>query len=127
MEDLSLPAPNIPLLRKAVEWAAAEAQKPPEQREWNQGTWAEPTACGTAYCVAGYVAITAMPGAREVASTYGDYDLYVGDKRWRWDEAAQGLLGITGDEADDLFAAGNTITDVRRVAEEIAARAGERL
>jgi hypothetical protein len=28
--------PNIPLLRKAVEWAEAEAAKAPEVREWLQ-------------------------------------------------------------------------------------------
>ena len=30
---------NIPLLRKAVEWAEAEAAKPPELCEWEQGFW----------------------------------------------------------------------------------------
>jgi hypothetical protein len=37
------------------------------------------------------------------------------------------VLGLTSAEAEALFAGSNTIEDVRRVAEEIAARVGERL
>jgi hypothetical protein len=80
---------NIPLLRKAVEWAEAEAAKPPELCEWRQTYWVTPASeveaamwgiwadsrsavevgrapeCGTCYCVAGYVVasqVGAEPG-----------------------------------------------------------------
>ena len=68
--------PNIPLLRKAVEWVEAQAALPEIDREWMQSDWlatphdrarwnfelhgqvAEIVAahCGAAYCVAGWVA-----------------------------------------------------------------------
>jgi hypothetical protein len=130
---------NIPLLRKAVEWAEVEAAKPPELREWEQNWWvltpeerakrreyAEESGdpdyyapfevaayykapeCGTAYCIAGFVA--AHEGSTETGM--------------RVQDVACDALGIYTQEAEALFASQNTIADVRRIAEEIA---GERL
>lgn len=128
---------NVPLLRKAVEWAETEASKP-EGGRWMQGTWMfqvdeflndmhnsfatvedrlawlesehiDPT-CGTAYCIAGYVAQLMNPEYRE-RHVIGGRHLA---------DFATDELGISDDEADRLFAASNTIEDIRRVAEEIA-------
>ena len=128
------PTVNVPLLRKAVEWAEAEAAKPAELCEWEQGAWsttAEDVAwargfladgerapawvsriaeksddCGTCFCIAGF--INAQHGNRP-----SDY------------KAAAELLGLpVGIDVPDLFKPSNTIEDVRRIAESIA---GERL
>lgn len=121
---MSAPEVNIPLLRKAVEWAEAEAAKPKSQSLWHQGAWSETAGCGTAYCIAGYVA-------------------QVVDARYEQSQNVEGVhvsnfaaeaLGIGGQVDScgqenctctvDLFSASNTIADVRRIAEDIA---GERL
>lgn len=123
---------NVPLLRKAVEWAEAEAAKPPELCEWNQDLWRTTPeqraefglpvspACGTAYCIAGYVAH--ISGFKWDDET----DEVEGDNRPVFEVAAE-LLGIRPDgglNPSHLFYANNSIEDVRRIAEEIA---GERL
>lgn len=123
---------DIPLLREAVEWAEAEAAKPPELCEWEQsawvttfdpdeearwGAWGTSTtrekmdrapACGTCYCIAGYVAV-------QVGGPGADF---------RGSASVTGALGITLEDGGRLFRADNSIEDVRRIAEEIA---GERL
>lgn len=109
----NLPTPNIPLLRKAVEWAEAEAAKPNDTGLWNQALWAFDTGCGTAYCIAGW---TVYEAAGETVP--------VGP---RVEQRAMHLLGLTYDEAWRLFDCDLSIQDVRRIAGEIAARAGERL
>lgn len=127
---------NIPLLRKAVEWAEAEAAKPWEISQWSQGDWVtrfdpldpvEPSPveieagwasegqvksseCGTCFCIAGYVAVAIMGESPDVAFHVEGI-------------AAKGL-GIKGEVAESLFDCDNTIEDVRRIAESIA---GERL
>lgn len=125
------PTPDIPLLRKCVEWAEAEAAKPYALREWMQshyvvlsesddsweGSWmahlrrAKSPECGTCFCIAGY--------ADHVAGRDSEYqDVH---------ESAQELLGLTEDEGERLFDGGNDIKDVRREAEMIAARINEKL
>jgi hypothetical protein len=127
----NLPQPNIPLLRKAVEWAEAEAAKTDGTCLWDQGSWAEQTDCGTTYCIAGYTVLIALPQAemreREDENEPGLLDLYVDGERAWWSETAASVLGITREECLDLFEADNSIADVRLFAEQIAARAGERL
>lgn len=131
------PTVNIPLLRKAVEWAEAEAAKGFERSEWYQADWvvtpemraefarvqrahgatqvlgvaSKAPECGTCYCIAGYVTheIEAVP---------------VGSNHPSWIDIARPALGLNEHQADQLFAANNTIEDVRRIAESIA---GERL
>lgn len=126
---------NIPLLRKAVEWAEAEAAKPPELCEWFQGAYIYPSLadhaqfawdgkpygtgvnntmigraqeCGTCFCVAGKVA----------------YDALVNRDGRRAPGIAADVLGLSDEQADTLFYSDNSIADVRRIAESIA---GERL
>lgn len=119
----NLPTPNIPLLRKAVEWAEAEAAKTDGTCLWVQQSYITETACGTAYCIAGYVA--AVSPEVTIPSTWSFPQM--GGREVPYHEVGQTLLGLTTDEAYDLFDALNTIYDVRETAEEIAARAGERL
>ena len=128
---------NVPLLRKVVEWAETEDAKPVSLCQWEQQSfvtsydeqeharqmveetvWAKDDSyyarlaskvpeCGTCYCIAGYV--NEMHGNEP--------------SDWR---AAANLLGIPFDNGrlPMLFASGNTIEDVRRIAEDIA---GEKL
>lgn len=116
---------NLPLLRKAVEWAESEARKPVEESEWSQlyfetPGWKIDRACSTAYCIAGYIAHVI---ANDDDRMYGDTEDFV----------ARSLLGISYDDAWDpceeggLFRAGNSIEDVRRIAEQIARKYGEEL
>lgn len=125
-DSTELPQPNIPLLRKAVEWAEAEAAKTDGTGLWNQGDWISKTTCGTSYCIAGY-AVTLAYGPVEVSEGDGILRL-PGEQRWLdWESFGAKTLGLTYDEAGNLFDGNNSIADVRRAAEEIAARAGERL
>jgi hypothetical protein len=135
MSDMEV---NIPLLRKAVEWAEVEAAKPIVDRQWEQlhyrweavdalramrGSWfstdipnyeerlTTQRSCGTAYCIAGYIHYVLI--GNEPAFAYSSSG-----------DVAMEALGITEAQAEELFHASNSITDVRRIAEDIA---GERL
>lgn len=133
------PIPDLPLLRKAVEWAETEATKPDGESQWYQDTWRTTHGdtsegfCGTSFCIAGYVAETTEGNwVGQSERLYAkDYDhpecvkvnparntVHVSDR-------AQRLLGLTHGEAAQLFSAYNTIDDVRRAAKRIALRAGE--
>lgn len=123
---------NIPLLRKVVEWAEVEAAKPLELSAWYQKNWAVPVTdfpfydeklgyyhkapeCGACFCIAGYTGqVAGITISKSGAFVDGQH---VSD-------FARTALGLTGDQAETLFDAENTIEDVRRIAEEIA---GERL
>jgi hypothetical protein len=110
---------NIPLLRKAVEWAEAEAAKPRAECQWYQRFWVTPAVCvgrdcGTCFCIAGYV-------GQALDARYADGD-WVDDVHVS--EFACEALGLDGGAMELLFCGVNTIKDVRRIAEEIA---GERL
>lgn len=111
---------NLPLLRKAVEWAESEARKPEVECEWYQGHFMVPgyeidRTCGTAYCIAGHVAS----------------DAGMWPENGGVDEVAMDLLGIKFEDAwcDEygLFCSWNDIEDVRRIAEQIARKYGEEL
>lgn len=122
-DGCAVPEVNVPLLRKAVEWAEVENALP--NGMWSQRFWAQQTECGTAYCIAGFVAqemsdgIDFWQGIR-IASQCIDPDS--GDKVSISTFAAE-RLGLTLAESDALFAASNTIEDVRDVFEWILERA----
>lgn len=106
----------------------------------------DPNVCGTAYCVAGKVVVDAgykflfddydgmatMAVPKDVTVLYNEDGVTVGyDERMRLnalafastvDEIARDLLGISKDEAQQLFAASNTSSDIRMVAERIAGK-----
>lgn len=126
--------PDIPLLRKVVDWAAHEdalADRDPFYLpRWVQSTWRTPAydasrRCETAFCIAGYT-VEASPTARWASDDPEDALYYSalldgGDGLpHHAQQAAQRLLGITHDQADGLFHALNTLDDVRRVASRIA-------
>lgn len=120
--------PNIPLLRKAVEWVEEQEQLDPRTRQWMQETVVLPedariiqhhheVGCGTAYCVAGYVAHLVDPD----------------HLRGNQIEVAAEALGIDWDDRSTvqpyvphggLFSYDNKAADIRSIAEQLA---GEKL
>jgi len=131
MTEIEVPQPNIPLLRKAVEWAEAEAAKTDGTGLWNQTEWAATyeDECGTSFCIAGYAVMNGVPEATLAPPDpeWQSRGLLIAGLRADWAEAGQRVLGLTYEERYALFGDTNEIADVRRIAEEIAARAGERL
>jgi len=75
--------------------------------------WLE-NSCGTAYCVAGYVAQMHEPGFQTAHQVRGE----------SIENYARKKLGLSQDQADQLFSGGNDAADVRMIAEFIA---GEKL
>lgn len=134
------PTVNIPLLRKAVEWAEAEAAKPLELCEWEQAEYVSPKWRQELWRRTYEVKDDAPPAeewfgrlalkspdcgtcycvAGYVAAGMYGIDEEISDVR----ADAMEALGLDEDQADDLFHDDNTIQDVRRIAESIA---GERL
>jgi len=113
--------------------ALAHIEANPEQHE--QRWWfSRAQGCGTAMCLAGTIAWQAgwKPISPEDWSTttddYGNpvkicalvakdgVDRHVGT-------LARELLGLDGDDADNLFGAYNTLADLRRIRDELAERA----
>ena len=129
---------NIPLLRKAVEWAEFEAAQPAIDCHWNQGWFvlkpqdvaadlldscesyeashldALAPHCETTYCIAGYVGQLLNPAYAKNDTVRG---VHVA-------EFARRELGISQGDAEWLFEGSHTIEEVRSVAEHIA---GEKL
>lgn len=103
---------NVELLRKAVEWAEAEAARPDQcESEWNQANWAVKgsaigRSCGTAYCIAGWVVHEAN-GQKTCTDYVGKASRLLGV--WPID-----VLGYDG-----LFNGENTIVELREAAQEL--------
>lgn len=127
--------PNIPRLRKAVEWVEFNAELPEIDRDWMQESYIAgpvdracrmlrsmdlvPRAervnvlvphCKTAYCVAGYIG-------------------QLGDKRYERADVVNGVhvgeyarqqLGLTQHQANLLFDGSNDAPKIRRLCEEFA-------
>ena len=118
--------PNIPLLRKVVEWVEWQDGLY-EGKEWYQGTWFRKTYlveetewCDSAMCIAGKI----VTDAGWVQARHDSNMVVKGfDKGFVWDVAAE-LLGLPSEVADRLFEGDNDASAIRRIAEEIA---GERL
>jgi hypothetical protein len=141
--------PNIPLLRKAVEWVEWQDTMPEIDREWDQAEFRNATNehayrlayfallaagvrstnrraqtiglsqylepyCGTSFCVAGYIGQLLN---REYATQDKVNGVFVA-------EYATKQLGLTLDQAEELFDGCNTAADIRRICERIA---GEKL
>lgn len=123
MKNDSEPIPNLPLLRKVLDFISEQPERH-DQALWGYEGLAPGEECGTAMCVAGWAMYFAgRPLRREHGWGYG------------MEEAAE-LLGLTTGEAEELFIHtctpmryGLDVTDrlgaVRLIAERIAARAGE--
>lgn len=110
---------NVPLLRKAVEWVEAESQRGPES-EWVQAHWysEKKSSCGTAYCVAGYVA--QLDGARFDWDAGGKLFHPETGARMSVSEYAREKLGLSPREAGELFCGTNSAVTIRRFAERFA-------
>lgn len=130
---------NIPLLRKGVEWVEEQEALPVMTRQWMQDMWVTSeedrvacltgeTGCGTAYCLAGWVAMQKYPELAEI-----DF-AWVNGKYLRSSDVAAEELGLPGYGVapeqyetsclHKLFSPHNTAADIRRIAEELA---GEKL
>jgi hypothetical protein len=125
--------PDIPLLRKAVEWVEEQEQLLPIDREWDQEHYQMtsihhamvllggiPTQlrylyqvaahCGSTYCVAGYIGQMLDARYRDTTVVEG---VHVA-------EFAMEQLRLTPIQGRSLFAANNSAADVRQIAENIA-------
>ena len=135
---------NIPLLRKAVEWAEVEAQKPEIDCLWDQSDYITSPTIRAWRMTSQYVALDQGPLARRaererltkaVAPHCGTAYCIAGwvgqllDPRYEKADDVKGMcvsefaadaLGLNPDQADELFEGSNTIGDVRRIAERIA-------
>lgn len=133
---------DIPLLRKTVEWAEAEAAKaerdPTYHPEWQQDdwmqardrakwlTWIERTPfeqrrklpIWETYKAAGCGTAYCIAGKITADSDQPNADPEI---------QARKMLGLTHYQASELFDGGNDIEDIRAVAEAIAVEAGEKL
>lgn len=122
-----IPAFDLPLFRKAIDWVRTEAALPVSESQWNQGQWISPKlfgeSCGTAYCVAGYVAyLSGFPigsGSYPLVSTDLGSESIPG--------VARRLLGLTDEEAEALFGANNGIGEIEAIAAAICQRRGVEL
>lgn len=139
----SLPLrPDLPLLRKGLEWIEAQAARPPREREWFQGAWRAAgkqcrRSCNTAYCLAGYICeITGGqwvsddptdPGFDKLRWEPGD-PLYEGHPVWATVSArAQRKLGLDYQTACSLFQSGLSARQLHRTIEQVFVEAGEQL
>lgn len=119
---------DVPLLRKAVEWVEEQDQLDQAKRQWMQDIVILPehqrvkynkheVGCGTAYCVAGYIAQLVDERFQTTAQ--------VVPARLSGDalDVAHEALGLVNEYGalmnNGLFYATNTAADVRRRAEEI--------
>jgi hypothetical protein len=112
-----LPELNRELLIKVVDHALSA-------ENWEQSVWFTNTAatmCGTAMCVAGFAAIE-FAGWKPVIPHPNASSSYLVNKAEEVQsirEVAQDFLGLTVDEANDLFHSINNERDVRRITEAI--------
>jgi hypothetical protein len=126
---------NVALLRRTLQWV----QEHPEH--WNQRRWAVESRCGTAFCFAGaalflteaqftfgdavntgtgasyadFVLMSSLPpdvqeGCDSVGSSAAEED----DRVWI-SEAARELLGLSYEQANDLFDAYNSLGDLEDI------------
>jgi hypothetical protein len=108
---------NVELLKRTLEFIEANP------KEWDQKTW-----CGTSCCFAGHAAILA--GSRRVekarepgALSWAHVRRPDGKLGLVW-EVAERELGLDEWQASELFAADNTLADLRRIVGELVTDEG---
>jgi hypothetical protein len=112
------PKPNLDLLRRVLK----QIDEHPET--WDQRAWASKGGCGTAFCVGGWASYLAgykpkiNPGWTTAWETVDDEEI---------EDVARRELSLSYEEAFYLFDSKNTRDDLQRIAQSIAARAGETL
>lgn len=106
---------NVELLDRTL----AHIEAHPE--EWDQGAWR----CETGLCFAGTAAV--LSGAKWLHPLGHQQDHWVRGRGSQQSEPAawraQRLLGLDEDQADELFAAHNTLDDLRRIVADLKAAA----
>jgi hypothetical protein len=120
---------RVPLTTQPALMRATLARIEANPQEWQQGSWAVQTACGTAYCAAGHALVEV--GARiDVAGQSVEVASLPERVRSRFlrdhvsiSEGAQAVLGIDSATADRLFSGGNTLKDLHKLVDEICAGA----
>jgi hypothetical protein len=114
--DEVLPAPDLSLLRKILGHIDAHPE------EWDQERYGYSNVCGSAHCVAGHAVVMTGGVFNRIGGVTGGLggscDAYT---------YAERVLGLTNEESFALFFEYNTRSMVQKIAERIAARAGERL
>lgn len=105
---------NIEMLNRII------AQIKAEPKLWQQDSYATETACGTAFCVAGWAAALTRPAPvvrwgmawefKDGAGKLGDFV-----------DVGMEVLGLTDDQADALFASNNTLKDIEAMRDALAA------
>lgn len=110
---------NVELLRRVLEHITAHPET------WNQGVWAAGAkGCGTAYCAAGHAVV--MTGHKiDWASAYDGVAEFVIDEgitnpAWHptISEVAEAELGLTYEQAEELFEGDNTLAELWDLAEQ---------
>jgi hypothetical protein len=119
--------PNTERLLSLLAWAEGEHEKSErgEPSEWDQGSWItrqRSVPCGTACCIAGKVALDDGLEPRISGRSWEavhDFDststVLLDGERLSVPEYAQVALGLDRYQANELFAGGNTIEDLRRI------------
>lgn len=104
---------NVELLDRTLAYIEAHPE------EWTQ----EHYRCRSGCCFAGHAAL--LSGARWASNNSNAADVKAGDGHpleMVWERAAR-VLGLTGEEADDLFSPGNKLDDLRRIVADLKAGA----
>lgn len=108
---MSDPKPNMKLLKRVL----AKIDEHPELHD--QRAYATKTACGTAHCIAGWIAV--LTGHKPDVKHGGI--VTVGGRSVRI--LATEKAGLTHDEAGELFSSYNKRTDIDKIIAEIGERA----
>ena len=136
------PTPNIPLIRKATEWAEEQEQLV-GLRMWNQDFWfrtldrqlakqnIHDPLCESAMCIAGFVVHTLgyifdfdeASVLDETGYYCASYANHPDGSTGSISSIAQRELGINDEQARILFDGPNSAADIRRISEEIAGEA----
>lgn len=94
---------DVPLLRKALEHITSHPE------EWDQEQWATKTMCGTAFCLAGHVAVMAGHKLAWERCCSDDFTAsFTTDGEAIYDVARR-LLGLGLGQAQDLFSGANDL------------------
>jgi len=108
--------PNVALLRETMDAVLAH------QDQWDQAYWIRETECGTSYCFAGWVAAldgyTQTVRSSDLARRKALAGNASGETVVIRDHASE-RLGLTDEQAYDLFSAGNTLADLKRIVDDL--------
>jgi hypothetical protein len=110
------PGPDLALAREVLAYIEAHPE------EWHQSSWlVRGLECGTGGCYAGLAALMRgwAPEYPHVSDTYTDYVRNARNGTTFVQDAARLELRLTYAQARRMFAAGNTLADLRQVVAEL--------